>query len=848
MEPESRYINNTTTHCRAKSNGQIHFTRSRIVQVAFIDFSPNVSPMIARSTKLVNLEHTAFLLAAVLGFFMKPDIERFLTALNAKQPTEHMTLILPFGNRKLRYTVLRIRWVIGIILFVASVALFFVHFSIYRNPEIVFGSSLLAVVVRIVNFIGAIAVQFILALVLGVFVRDFFDYLHKETRETLSPYVFFARLVTVMLLIVVGFFQESIIKIFRSAEHFETPYFRLEFSQAAETEARVYFQAASTETGSDFQRGVIGLLAATRAPFTDLEKIISFCFDKEPNPCLLPNLNIPEVDMQKYFRESGGEYKTIKIPNETFVDDQANETKSEEFRFPSFNKQEILEGHIYATALDYFASFQNFSDCLFIFSERFPNGLPILEEISEYAADYTVSLIDRKDGHYDAERNTKGQMKEVLERILDGGKGTLEEGDSKYTCELSTDEKNELVELMTFREEHRHAVAFYHQMAPTNTGDVSLDDEAASDGNFAILPYRSIFLANVLLLSGHRIEAARHLERSYQTYVKKYAKSMFGEFNEQYTASFIDFLWRLQFLAHIDSMMEVNSKGERNEEFRRQWSDSLEEITSLIGNWLLRDTNIGSVEAANLLRICAEGDFSFNEIVSTAAPTSEKPRATVDNVFGKSENDIKLYLRYYKNPHDILPGRNINIDSDIDLTRVSQNKYISDMVKYYLEKRLDYLSAFVTSGKGITDVQLQELIGFFRIAAKEPYLIDSCYPSTKDRPIARGIRAQFAFAAAEGFAFYAQELQEKEILQETLQNRTVQSRASRKNICRSAVALRFVNALLKDTNVGEEGYRIRQRSTEMLVAIGPNTCDFDNSVEDLDNILRKDSVFETDFH
>ena len=116
---------------------------------------------------------------------------------------------------------------------------------------------------------------------------------------------------------------------------------------------------------------------------------------------------------------------------------------------------------LYPVKLDYFASFQYLSDCLYIFSQRYPNGLPILDEISEYAADYTLSLIDKIDGRSDYWNDGgKKRFQKVLERILDGGEGQLDPGG--YSCELDGNQKSVVVEQMMASEEYQQAVAYYY--------------------------------------------------------------------------------------------------------------------------------------------------------------------------------------------------------------------------------------------------------------------------------------------------------------------------------------------------------------------------------------------------
>lgn len=769
------------------------------------------------------LQDLGFLLAIAAGFFLLPVVARFFQYMRSPQDTlENASKYeqFLFKNRS------NLRIIITVILISISYWSFYLFRSSERNPEYFLDASW-----DYVPFSNVI-VDLIIGIIAGLFIRSLIDYLTDRDGVVESKFSFAIRTIPIVVLLSVGIFRDDIRSFFHATHSIELPYLTLQFERTSETDARVEYSAQSRITTTEFQNGSINLLGAARAPFTDFEKIINFCGDGKPLYCNLPKTMISEYERLVSANSTVTQFPVdirdenlgviSELKRKSHIDMNESSSYSE---YPNRSIASYETHNIFRDSIDYALNIQKIKNCLIYFKDRYPNGVPISEELSEIAADYTMSGIYSFPTRANLP-NYDWNFTKIASRVIDGAQVYIDEGGASDTndgakeCTISPEDRKKLL----------HSFAFVHFRYLVNRQLWN----ALPENGIDLLPYRSIYDSSTLLMAGYAVEAAKHLE----TRLVRFDALRAARPNR--ALGFADFLFRLQLLSHRDSIYEVVAKKQNISSYKYLWPKKLREVSDFISAWLVSNSNIKSFALPKLLESCASGDLQFvGGDVNRPDKFEEKKlfdqgsQHDEGSFTGLTRNELEKYYNVYRGS---------------DIRDLKEEDYLRSMIHYYVEKRYKWIESLANSGERLTRDEVEQVAEFLRMSIEGRELLARCYRDSED---ATKARTWFAFFAGDALAAHAQALQQKEVVQEALRAASPTSRASLKFVCIADLALRLSLRLSEDLKLmqperatssgsGDKKNaldRLEDRAEVLLAQIGPGRCNAEKARKDLSELI-----------
>ena len=399
--------------------------------------------------------------------------------------------------------------------------------DIFGNPQ----ESLLFAGVFVDLFIGMIA---------GVLIGRFWYWLTSKRSDGASVSVLVARALPIVVLLLTGFFRTETAVLIRSFESVEAGgvTVRLDTDRKPETEMRVEIKDRSIASPSAFQAGANQLLAALRAVVKDARKIYEFCIKLEPNEnlsCLKDqdmvfkvNELVDDTEQTEKRHLRLLKYVTLTIRSSTL---------RASLRAIDFGLKEE-RASFFRTSIEEAVVLLSLEQCIETFRTNFPNGVPIIDELSELAADLTVGEIsshgrDQSPGHFENNLDYKARMERIFSRIVTGAAyvdaRTASFGDDP-SCRLNLDiSGTSAVYFTAFR---------LRRLVESRLTDPT--------------PYHHLLTSAILWMSGHVEESIKNLQTALDDRIARYA-SLHGSSKPE-EIDFIEFLFRLQLLSHLDQL------------------------------------------------------------------------------------------------------------------------------------------------------------------------------------------------------------------------------------------------------------------------------------------------------
>lgn len=365
----------------------------------------------------------------------------------------------------------------------------------------------------------SIYVKIPLALLCGALVIEFVLLAKDATMTGVSLAL---RSVPFVVLFLTGFFLEDLRGGFRQLTRIEAAGVVLDLSRPPETPTEKKLIQTTTDQETEelrtpFQLGLSILQEAVDKLGKDKSRITSWC---NRHPAL--SCDAPGAPTSKQNAETNGDK----------IGTQDLDTKSP----ISPSLKEALD-----EATGYMAWVKPFQVCLSNkYVEYFPNGLPIQDELSEFAASYTADFPasgDKTEANaqlvgYETERNN----------LL----GKLDQF-SRYVEQYDNNDKTETAAKCKTNDIKR-AINYLQADEQKNSKKPALNDE--SEKRHFNLPHNSILEASMIAASGYPFEAARHLEREYNRFTSKKSRRHFG-IKE---GDFHDFILRLRMLSPLEGL------------------------------------------------------------------------------------------------------------------------------------------------------------------------------------------------------------------------------------------------------------------------------------------------------
>lgn len=675
--------------------------------------------------------------------------------------------------------------------------------------------------------------------------------------KNISAFMFFARLVPAVVLICVGILRDELRLALMNTNSINTPYIHVQFERNTQTQTRTAFEKKVENTATYFQHGLFALRNAATSPFGNLDRIMRVCGSES----LAPNCSLPEISeagvMGKTMQpmsERGKELNnyvehlilrsardaTRPPPDRTLNGDVWHYLVSyiEGKEMPLETAAKYLVGNeklgkrtnAFIESLDFGSNVKYIDECLIEFGRRFPNGVPILDEISELASDYTIFHSEASED-LGSPRQSSLQLEKVIRRVLEGGQvAAQEDNDKQEKCKFEKEKSKEVIK--RFKRSHLKYL-------------ISRSRETELH---ALLPYRTIYNSNLLLMAGHAAEASNLLDHK----IKIFEHDKSERYGDHSSAkmSFPEFVFSLQLYSHSDNVHDVVAKKGGPAASRDELPEKLDALKTIISDWVSANTNVRSFDIEPLLKSCASHDLHF---VNGKIAESEDERASQgpENTEARDKeaalDEIQSSEEYVLTPVKRLTGMNnpqvvaYFKDNDHKRSKVDEINYIRRLIMWYLEKQADWVSATAAKNEDISRFEVEAAAELLRISLLEPDLIYRCYNYDPRPMYHRQIRATFAFSGAELLAFYAQQLQSEEIAQQTLGYKTPKELFSRKNLCMSDAAFRLARQYNEDAGgvqKGSEKTKLESRRiSDFLVQIGVGTCNFEESSADLQKLI-----------
>jgi hypothetical protein len=284
----------------------------------------------------------------------------------------------------------------------------------------------------------------------------------------------------------------------------------------------------------------------------------------------------------------------------------------------------------------------NIADCLEEYSNNFENGVPIQEELSEIAANYTARSAEPT-------REFRASFDNII-RHLDSFSNEDGADNSASSCK----------HLPMFAEVDEYRTA---ALASRST-----------------LPYRSMLEAAVLTASGYPVEGARHLEREYKRFSDDLTR-LEGEESDSdsnRSGALMEFVLRVRMLSMLEQMFEV--AGKPDDQIR-----TLRQLASLIEVWLARVTDVSAVSPKAWFMACRDGKLRLQDATGEAANQPFSPFARLAKEL-QQETGQKLPITLEKQAKKLLEAEKYPTDPELATALQGQPRKLVEALEQLVNK------------------------------------------------------------------------------------------------------------------------------------------------------------------
>lgn len=579
------------------------------------------------------------------------------------------------------------------------------------------------------------------------------------------------RIFPAILIYVYCFYAQDIGALYKNSTRIETPYISFDIERVSEHHSQIEYGLPPESTETAFQEGSVNLLSATRAPFKDLSKILSFCTSDRPlrdNLCLTPK-TAPALrsDIVAADLESLGIMQRLSVGAQTSQN-----------TIPGRNRTSFTNLNVFRDSIDFSITILKLDQCLTGFRQRYPNGLPISDEISEVAANYTIvePFIYEDDDDF---TDSNIELSHIITTIVNGGTPLPYELDrNKYAesindlCRLS---KQDILDI-------QQSLEFSHYRYLVGRKIWSRTEIFTG-----ALPYRAMINSSLLMMSGHPIEASSMLERNLIAFdaIRESSSKAVSLSN----LSLPDFLARIQILSQIDGVFEYISKNGVSASEGPLWPSKIDRLTSFIELWIDENTTFSAKNIEEYISSCNNGKNEFLRDRSSAPLKMSIRDFTSKNAgdpsfTGLTESELKNYIERYNE----LSRYKISTD-------LSEGKYLQDINNWYLKKRSDYYHALANSGVKIGFDEVTAASKLLNGLIGGDYDIARCFDNKADE---LNIRARLIFTLGEVLAFFAQQVRESELVGSESAVSEIGTADATKFLCLAEFSMRRYLAAISD--------------------------------------------------
>jgi hypothetical protein len=419
-------------------------------------------------------------------------------------------------------------------------------------------------------------------------------------------------------------------------------------------------------------------------------------------------------------------------------------------------------------SLVYSSIFDDFHHCIKRFSQLFPNGVPIKDELSSLSVDYSYSLLDVNQLGILSDEDYKKDVTRIIKTIAIGA---YSDNNAQYkNCNPDLTDpgsnKNSIDKKITTLSELRtiykgEEIDYY-------------------------IPYRSIIGSAILLMSGHPTEAASHIEKTFSHWMKvnEITQSTFNKIS-------YDKVDILTFMTGLD-LMWARIQLFRASKMKDKVPEKQHQLIEFITRFLSVHTNIDDANTKSIvniektLTICRKifptlaGSKSLN--FKSYYKNTDRKDIDIGLSFLESSrtnsNDATTHP-YNKYFHTI---KQFMGPTPADEEKSLRNTYILKLIKYLIINTPEKYIFISETKNYIDEYDIHEAKTLYEVAVNKPELIEECFGEAlhKDQKGKgvykkggydhRVVRFQFAYAYGMILARKASEVQRQSRLLKTDRN------------------------------------------------------------------------------
>jgi len=434
-----------------------------------------------------------------------------------------------------------------------------VAIAIYASTDIDFTERS---IVRSLN--TPIFVKIPLALLCGAL---FVELASVVKKPEFTPLYLAVRAVPFVFFFTIGFFSYELQQVLRTLTRFEAAGVTLDFNSTTREQPQSLVSVGGAGNGADgnirtpFQLGISMLPEVFSKIKSDHERLQSWCNKNDALAC---------GDLAK----ARAEMKGLKEANKS-TEGNAGETQSQLDRLAEMKKREELAMKAvqrieksFATSKKYLTSLSPLADCLHeAYAAYFPNGSPIQDELSEFAASYSVEPTPPRfdpqvvKGEPPGDETAKTVKAAIYADPGPAAENEARKDETRFVPALTTLREN-LIRFANYASQYATIEKYKHfsdSASRCRKRLSELDDSVIlrlsrlrlelEDPKYS-LPYKSILEAAMISASGYPEEAAQHLEREYDLFMSEKSREHFGIVE----GDFSDFLMQVRLLSPLEGI------------------------------------------------------------------------------------------------------------------------------------------------------------------------------------------------------------------------------------------------------------------------------------------------------
>jgi hypothetical protein len=618
-------------------------------------------------------------------------------------------------------------YLMGVVVLGALLAALFLYWAAVR-----YSNDPIAILSRPAVFVYAgIVLHAFLAIVFGWLAHKFYGALIGG-KGPVSGYSLAAHAVPLLLVCFIGLFNTEIRGFVNQIARIETPYGIVDFNRRNAEVSWVLDKGNPQSTASDFQEGARMAEAAIDRAKRDLRNLAMFC-DIAPQVVCLPP------------------------PDEVNPDGQA---QAEDVR--ATHQFEIARMvRAMASTYDYAESLINLTTCLREYAQVFQNGVPIQDEISEIAANYSLlldrgaastsaedAIAGRADGNKAMEtgnvdlaaesssraRSHKQMADVVIEEIsgmiqaalaagpngedaaltshIDDMKNLAKERAADRAQELLSEETegniglamSRLIDYLgRFSDSHLNELGGSSKCHELETASTILDLRRRVVASGIVLPHRYLLQSALLTSAGYPEEGLGHLDKVWNR-LRSHSSDGAGGVGPR---DFVEFVFELRLLSEMGQLSgHLANQGKIKYEQRKL--AYLKEAHKITRQWLDQQLDLHTNQPTEFMRQCASITYP-----GLAEPAGDDRQTDPEGRFV-----------------DLLRAQLVNhgVRSSPADRKAAWKSYVSNLIWYYFHLNFDRLSAAAWQDRDeIRDLDLIESQEWWEVAIDEPQLIENCF-------------------------------------------------------------------------------------------------------------------------